>query len=207
MRDAENIRKVEQTGIDWMGFIFYPKSSRNITEKPQYLPTSQRRIGLFVNEPIETIKDKVFEYELDGIQLHGQESPQFCVELSRTIGKAMFEQLGYPKPIFLIKAFNISDASDFEKVSEYDGTCQYYLFDTKSDKVGGSGKTWDWSLLEHYKGYAPFLLSGGIGPEHLESVKQLKHPRLIGIDLNSRFEISPAMKDSELIGKFVQELR
>ena len=193
MRDADNIRAVSELGIDWMGFIFWAPSSRYVSEKPSFLPTRQKRVGVFVDARIEEVKSKADEYALDLIQLHGNESPAFCERL-----KANSRQQ-------LIKAFNIATQEDLEQTSPYEGLVDYFLFDTKAKMVGGNGTQFDWSVLSAYQGNTPFLLSGGIGPDDAEKVRNFHHPQLAGIDLNSRFELSPALKDIEKLKQFITE--
>ena len=193
MRDADNIRAVSELGIDWMGFIFWAPSSRYVSEKPSFLPTRQKRVGVFVDARIEEVKSKADEYALDLIQLHGSESPAFCERL-----KANSRQQ-------LIKAFNIATQEDLEQTIPYEGLVDYFLFDTKAKMVGGNGTQFDWSVLSAYQGNTPFLLSGGIGPDDAEKVRNFHHPQLAGIDLNSRFELSPAFKDLEKLKQFITE--
>jgi len=193
MRDADNIRAVSELGIDWMGFIFWAPSSRYVSEKPTFLPTRQKRVGVFVDARIEEVKSKADEYALDLIQLHGSESPAFCERL-----KANSRQQ-------LIKAFNIATQEDLEQTIPYEGLVDYFLFDTKAKMVGGNGTQFDWSILSAYQGNTPFLLSGGIGPDDAEKVRNFHHPQLAGIDLNSRFELSPALKDIEKLKQFITE--
>ena len=193
MRDADNIRAVSELRIDWMGFIFWPPSSRYVSEKPSFLPTRQKRVGVFVDARIEEVKSKADEYALDLIQLHGSESPAFCERL-----KANSRQQ-------LIKAFNIATQEDLEQTIPYEGLVDYFLFDTKAKMVGGNGTQFDWSVLSAYQGNTPFLLSGGIGPDDAEKVRNFHHPQLAGIDLNSRFELSPAFKDIEKLKQFITE--
>lgn len=193
MRDADNIRAVSELRIDWMGFIFWPPSSRYVSEKPSFLPTRQKRVGVFVDARIEEVRSKADEYALDLIQLHGSESPAFCERL-----KANSRQQ-------LIKAFNIATQEDLEQTIPYEGLVDYFLFDTKAKMVGGNGTQFDWSVLSAYQGNTPFLLSGGIGPDDAEKVRNFHHPQLAGIDLNSRFELSPAFKDIEKLKQFITE--
>ena len=187
MRDAENIREVEASGIDMMGFIFYPKSPRYVSERPAYLPQKCKRVGVFVDEDIESIKKIADDYALDFIQLHGHESPEQISHLS----------LLTPH-LSIIKAFNIATKEDLDATTSYEGLVDYFLFDTKGPSVGGNGEKFDWSVLDAYNGDTPFLLSGGIGPDDAETLNsQLStlNSHCIGIDLNSRFEIEPGNKD------------
>ena len=191
MRDAENIRDVESLGIDLMGFIFWPRSSRYVAERPAYLPTKCKRVGVFVDEELETIRRIADDYALDYIQLHGHESREYCAQLN-----------GFK----LIKAISVSGHDDIATYKTYEGLVDYFLFDTKCPSVGGSGQQFDWSVLSAYDGSTPFLLSGGIGPDDAERVKAFHHSKCIGIDLNSRFELSPGLKDVAALRKFLNEI-
>ena len=156
MRDADNIRQVEALGIDWMGFIFWPKSSRYVAEVPSYLPTKCKRVGVFVDASIGDVMTIAEQFQLDFIQLHGQESPSYITQL-----RSHFSHLS---PIKIIKAFNIATADDFESTKLYEDYVDYFLFDTKGKSVGGNGEKFDWSVLSAYTGKTPYLLSGGISP-------------------------------------------
>ena len=191
MREAENIREVEALGIDLMGFIFWPKSSRYMSERPAYLPEKAKRVGVFVDETIEKVKDIAKTYQLDLIQLHGKESPNYAEKLS---------------DYRLIKAFNIASADDFAACAAYEGKVDFFLFDTKGKSVGGNGEKFDWSVLTAYDSDTSFLLSGGIGPHDAEHLKAFQYPKCIGIDLNSRFEIAPGLKDINKLKDFIKEL-
>jgi phosphoribosylanthranilate isomerase len=204
MRDADNICEVEkcsmfndQCSIDFMGFIFYPKSSRYVSEKPAYLPTKCKRVGVFVDEDIEQVKRIADEYALDYIQLHGHESPSYISQLCSLCGDS----------IATIKAFNIATKEDLEATKPYEGLVDDFLFDTKGKSVGGNGQKFDWSVLADYVGETPFLLSGGIGPDDAESVKAFHHPKCIGIDLNSKFEVEPALKDIQKLKVFLEKMQ
>lgn len=194
MRDAENIRDIEQLGIDWMGFIFYPLSKRAVTDVPDYLTENVKRVGVFVNEDLEIIGNKIEEFQLDMVQLHGEESPEICLQLQQTGVK-------------VIKAFSIKDRFPGSMIERYDSTCNYYLFDTHTTGYGGSGRKFNWELLSQYQGETPFLLSGGISPEDADAVRAFVHPQFIGIDINSRFETEAAIKSSKLIKQFLEKIR
>ena len=196
MREADNIREIEALGIDLMGFIFWPKSKRYVAERPQYLPTQVKKVGVFVDATLEDIRQHIQDYQLDIIQLHGHETPDFIAQLS--IFNFQFS---------IIKAFNIATAEDLAQTKPYEGIVDYFLFDTKAQLPGGSGEQFDWSVLSHYEGTTPFLLSGGIGPDDAERIKSFHHPRCIGIDLNSRFEIAPGLKDVNQLREFIKKIR
>ena len=192
MRDAQNIRDVENLGVDWIGMIFWPQSKRFVAEVPSYLPKHQKRVGVFVDAPLEDIRQHISDYQLNIIQLHGQESPDYVKAL---------------KPHTTIKAFNIAKADDLVQTEQYEGIADYFLFDTKGLMVGGNGQKFDWSVLTTYHGKTPFLLSGGIGLDDAESIGSFHHPCCIGIDLNSRFEISPALKDIDKLRTFLGKIK
>ena len=191
MREAENIREVEALGIDVIGFIFWPKSSRCVSTRPDYLPVNAKRAGVFVNEDIEQVRRIAVDYALDIIQLHGNESPEYARNLRNWK---------------VIKAFNIASEEDLESTVIYDGAVDYFLFDTKGKAVGGNGEKFDWEVLASYNGQTPFILSGGIGPDDTERIQTFYHPQCIGIDLNSRFELSPGLKDITALRRFLSQL-
>jgi len=192
MREAENIREAEELRPNWMGFIFWPKSKRYISVFPEYMPINARRVGVFVDEEIGLLKQTADDYALDIIQLHGSESPEYVRQL---------------REWEVIKAFNIATTDDLEQTKAYEGAVDYFLFDTKGKAVGGNGEKFDWSVLNAYKGETPFLLSGGIGPDDAERVKAFHHDKCIGIDLNSRFETEPGLKDIGKLRTFIKQLR
>ena len=192
MRDAQNIRDVEKLGVDWIGMIFWSQSKRFVAEVPSYLPKHQKRVGVFVDAPLEDIRQHISDYQLNIIQLHGQESPDYVKAL---------------KPHTTIKAFNIAKADDLVQTEQYEGIADYFLFDTKGLMVGGNGQKFDWSVLTAYHGKTPFLLSGGIGLDDAESIGSFHHPCCIGIDLNSRFEITPALKDIDNLRTFLGKIK
>ncbi len=194
MRDANNIHAVEQLAIDWMGFIFYEKSPRACNDALTYLPRQVERVGVFVNHSLPTITKLILKYKLDIVQLHGQETPALCTQL---------RQMG----VKVIKAMPIANQEDLILASTYEDVVDYLLFDTKSKLGGGSGKQFDWTILNEYSLKTPFLLSGGIGPKSLHALSKFNHPKLVGYDLNSKFEISPGMKSLELLSPFIDELR
>lgn len=211
MREAENIRAVEQLFTAhcslftaWMGFIFWPKSSRYVSQRPAYLPTSCKRVGVFVDATIDDICQHVADYALDYIQLHGHETPDYI--------RALRVADGFPVDTRFIKAFNIATAEDFAQTKPYEDVVDYFLFDTKAQLPGGNGQQFDWSVLVDYDGNTPFLLSGGIGPSDAERLRALQvlngFPigKCAGIDLNSRFEQVPALKDADALLAFFSQL-
>lgn len=197
MREPENIEKVAQLGVDMMGFIFYPKSPRFASQSIARTAADKNvcRVGVFVNESAGLISDKIQLFDLNAVQLHGNESRELCEQLH--------EQNGLLK---VIKAISVSTAGDIQKYKEYVGAVDYFLFDTKCKTVGGSGQQFDWQILENYDGDVPFILSGGIGPEDVERIRNFHHPKCIGIDLNSKFEMEPGLKDVEMLKTFLENI-
>ena len=192
MREEQNISDLEKLDIDWVGMIFWPGSKRYVGSPPGRLPQRVKKVGVFVDANLDDIRQHVSDYQLDIIQLHGHETPAFLEAL---------------KPLTLIKAFNIADASDLQKTKAYEGVADYFLFDTKGKIVGGNGEKFDWTVLTAYEGSTPFLLSGGIGPNDVQKVKQFHHHKCIGIDLNSRFESAPGLKDIVQLQTFIKQIR
>lgn len=192
MREEQNISDLEKLDIDWMGMIFWSGSKRYVSRPPSRLPQRVKKVGVFVDASLDDIRQHVNDYQLDIIQLHGHETPAFLEVL---------------KPLTLIKAFNIADTSDLQNTKVYEGIADYFLFDTKGKIVGGNGEKFDWTVLTAYEGSTPFLLSGGIGPDDVQKVKQFHHHKCIGIDLNSRFESAPGLKDIVQLQTFIKQIR
>ena len=214
LRDGENIRQVAELGVDWIGMIFWPKSPRNVTMIPTYagiIPDRAnvqrstfdfqcRRVGVFVDEMPQNIITRVVNYKLDLIQLHGHETPTMIRNLRRTLDPDI-------RPgVKIIKAISVSGRDDIATYKDYEGCVDYFLFDTKCKTVGGSGEQFDWSVLEAYDGNVPFLLSGGIGPDDAERVRNFHHPKCVGIDLNSRFETEPGVKNISKLKQFLEQI-
>jgi phosphoribosylanthranilate isomerase len=211
MRDADNIRDISALGVDMIGLIFYPPSPRYVQQFssgagiiPDYAPDMGKtplRVGVFVDDMPQNIVTRVYNYKLDYIQLHGNEPRETLENLRATIDPDI-------KPnIKIIKAISVSSAEDINKYKEYVGAADLFLFDTKCKTVGGSGEQFDWQVLQAYDGDVPFLLSGGIGPDDAERVRNFHHPKCIGIDLNSKFEIEPALKDVEKLKQFLVKVK
>lgn len=200
MRDSLNIEDLCKLKIDFMGLIFYPKSPRYVEKLDSdiidKMPDTIARVGVFVNAEINEVLDAVKKYRLKYVQLHGNESVEYCQELA---------QKGFG--ISIIKAFSVLSADDFNKSHLYESSCDYFLLDTKTPQYGGSGIKFDWNILNEYKGNRPFFLSGGISIEDVETIKDIKHPQLVALDLNSKFETEPALKDIQLLSNFLEQLR
>lgn len=197
MRQPENIRQVAAAGADWMGFIFYTRSPRfagAISSDEILLAGKATRVGVFVDASPEYMLETGNRYKLGYLQLHGNESPEVCHTLQKR---------GYG----VIKAFAVEAEEDLIATASYEGRADYFLFDTRCNGYGGSGKQFDWSVLAAYKGDTPFLLSGGIGPDSLEAIRHFRHPLLAGIDLNSGFETAPGVKDASKLKEFMDKVR
>ncbi len=190
MKDQSQVNTLSKLA-DYIGFIFYEKSPRFIS-KPIPDTTNVERVGVFVNEHLDNVISTIQSEELNIAQLHGNETVPYCAEVQ--------------KHCKVIKAFGIDDKFNFSELKSYENAVTLFLFDTKTPKHGGSGKKYNWDILKKYYGDTDFFLSGGIHPESLEEIKTLNHPKLIGIDLNSGFEISPANKNINAIKSFIHEL-
>ena len=194
MKYSNNIKQVAALAPDYMGFIFYPKTKRYVGDLDESLLKGLgniKKVGVFVNSPIEEIADKVKRYSFDYVQLHGDETTEFCKEV-------------YKKGIHIIKAFQVYDAFDFKLLEAYKPYCDFFLFDTKSEGYGGAGKSFNWDILKKYDNEIPFFLSGGVSLENAEDIKKLKGLNIHALDINSRFEIEPALKDVEKIKEFIK---
>ncbi|MFC2114875.1 phosphoribosylanthranilate isomerase [Bacteroidota bacterium] len=198
MRDPVNIQDISLLSPDFMGFIFYPPSSRFAGDLSQAriadLPASIKKVGVFVNIPTEAVLSRCRQMGIRMVQLHGDESPDYC--------KAMQDN-----DMEVIKAFGVGKNDDLKHISSYQNACDYYLLDTASKEFGGTGKQFDWEHLDEYVEEKPFFLSGGIGPEDAERIAELKHPNLFGVDLNSRFETKPGIKNRDELAGFMQKVR
>lgn len=187
MRDPENIRQIAALSIDYLGFIFYAKSSRYTAQLPDLsaIPPHIKKIGVFVNATAAAINEKIAQ-GLDGVQLHGQESPALCASLKS-------------ENIIVIKAFGIDQDFNWQTLEPYLQVVDYFLFDTKSNQHGGTGQHFDWSILANYPFQKSYFLSGGLSLDNMQAAASMNDSRLIGLDLNSRFESAPALKDSNRI--------
>jgi phosphoribosylanthranilate isomerase len=185
LKHNENIIAVAGLKPDYMGFIFYDKTPRFANDLSEdilkQLPLDIQKTGVFVNETMENIHSLIEKYDLDTVQLHGDETPDFCEQLM--------------EETIVIKAFGINESFDFEELKTYINKIDIFLFDTKTPIHGGSGKAFDWDLLDKYELDIPFFLSGGISLDNLGEIKNIMHPMFYGVDLNSRFEIEPGLKD------------
>ena len=219
MREPENIRAVEELGVDMIGFIFVPQSKRyvqmissNAGILPDHADNSQEltatdnsntalRVGVFVDDMPQNIITRIYNYSLDYVQLHGNESAVMIDNLRRSVDPDI------RKGLKIIKAISVANENDVKRWREYEGHADMLLFDTKGNEAGGNGRHFDWSLLDAYDGNIPFLLSGGIDINDAVEIRKIKHPMFAGVDINSRFETEPAVKDVDKIRKFIRLLK
>ena len=192
MKYSENILEVSQLLPDYLGFIFWKKSSRYFVGEIPEINKSIKKVGVFVYATLEDIISKIKKYDLNVIQLHGNESPEFCRNLKM-------------ENIEIIKVFSVNDDFNFSVVEPFENTCDYFLFDAKGKLPGGNGITFNWQILQHYKLTKPFFLSGGIGLEEIENIKNLNLP-IYAIDVNSKFEIESGLKNTELLKSFKKQI-
>lgn len=195
MKYPENIQEIQLIGVDYLGFIFYPLSERFIENPPSFpISSSVQKVGVFVNENEEKIKELAEKFDLSVIQLHGNESPELCAKL-RLAGFQVWKSVG------------MDDSFEYKSIEMYKDCVDSFLLDTKSANYGGTGQKFNWTLLESYPYDLPFWLSGGIGKNELEEIHSLSIPQLRGVDLNSKFEKEPGLKDVELLKECIENFR
>ncbi len=211
-----NVAEVAELQPDYLGFIFYDGSKRNYhSEEIPSLPFAIKKVGVFVNASLEEIMKTGKKYNLDIIQLHGEESPNFCASLKEeinleisTVDSEQFKSDEYFFQPEIWKVFSIKDNFDFEILKSYESLVEKFLFDTKGKNKGGNGFTFNWEILKNYISKTPFILSGGIGIEEVENIKEVLKWNLpiYGIDVNSKFETAPGLKNIDELKKFKNEL-
>jgi len=199
LKNRENIREIVSCKPDFLGFIFYPPSPRYVGENfdmrlIRNIPPYINKTGVFVNQDFDTIIRLVERYGLNFVQLHGDEDASFAAALKA-------------KRIAVIKAFRIDSTFDFKNTESFLSSCEYFLFDSKSESYGGSGEKFDWQVLSRFTFGKPFFLSGGITPDDGNSIMAIQHPFLLGIDINSGFETSPGFKDVFKVNEFIQVIK
>lgn len=199
MKQKENIEQLVRLNPDYIGFIFYPHSKRYVGEQIaeevlKHIPDNIQKVGVFVDEPFRELQKKYLLNKLDILQLHGNESPGYCLKLKKR---------GIP----VIKAFLITEDFDFGCIEPYESCCNYFLFDTAGQTVGGTGTKFNWELINQYQGSRSFFLSGGIDPSDCYSIRKILHHRLFAVDINSGFELNPGFKDISKVSAFINNLR
>jgi len=213
MKKAENIRAAAALHPDYLGFIFYEKSARNFQGEIPEIDPNIKKTGVFVNASVNFIIAKVEKYKFRAIQLHGNETPEFCKELKVALNETKSYKNSASTEI--IKVFSIKDEFDFNRLNAFEGKVDYFLFDSKGKNKGGNGITFNWEVLKDYPSSTPFFLSGGIGLEEVEQIAEFqtylqkieKEKLLVAIDVNSRFEIEPGLKNIGDLELFQENLK
>lgn len=224
MKYKDNIEAVANLQPDYLGFIFYEKSDRHFDGIIPKLPQSIKKVGVFVNEDLEVVVEKIKQFDLQAVQLHGKESPEYCLNL-----KLHYENINdkvnssketdchdFPKKsrndgtLEVIKVFSIKDEFNFKELQPYEAVCDYFLFDTKGKLPGGNGFTFNWDVLKTYPSTKPYFLSGGIGLNEIEKIRAFKassaSKQCYAIDVNSKFEIEAGLKNAEDLEQFMTEI-
>lgn len=215
MKYQDNIEQVAALQPDYLGFIFYDKSARHFdSESIPELPKSIKKVGVFVDEDIEIVIEKINTHNLQAVQLHGKETPEYCealrhAELVSASHNSNLKQVQVNK-LEIIKVFSIKETFNFEILKAYEAFCDYFLFDTKGKLPGGNGYTFDWNVLINYPSTKPFFLSGGIGLNEAEKIKEFKQNTAskycFAIDVNSKFEMEPGLKNIKKLNEFRNKL-
>lgn len=206
MKQSENILAVAALNPDYLGFIFYERSPRNFSGEIPDIDASIKKTGVFVDEEIHFVLEKVKKHKFRAIQLHGMESAEYCKKLRSALPKK--------NSLELIKVFSVKDSFNFEELEKYEGILDFFLFDTEGKNKGGNGITFNWELLKDYPSSTPFFLSGGIGQDELQKIAELltyfkksnKSHLLYGVDVNSRFELEAGLKDANKLKIFKDNL-
>ncbi|MBD0830591.1 phosphoribosylanthranilate isomerase [Aestuariibaculum sediminum] len=202
MKYQDNIQAVAALQPDYLGFIFYETSARYFNSAIPNISKTIKKTGVFVNETLDVVHEKIKTYNLQAVQLHGEELPEYCERLRDTILSGGVE---------IIKVFSIKDDFKFDQLEPYETVCDFFLFDTKGKLPGGNGYTFNWDVLNKYPSTKPYFLSGGIGLEETEKLKSFyKSPAskyCYAIDVNSKFEIEPGLKDTEQLKQFINRIR
>ena len=197
MKYPENMKEIALLQPDFFGFIFYEKSARYFENTIPRIVNTIQKVGVFVNATYAEIEEKVKQHQLDLVQLHGEETPELCHKVENNLVK-------------VIKAFSIYNKFNFNTLELYKNSCSYFLFDTKGKQYGGNGVTFDWNILENYSLEKPYFLSGGISIESISELKEFLQKEYAencyAIDINSKFEIEPGLKNSEYIKDFIQKI-
>lgn len=208
-----NTQEVAALQPDYLGFIFYEKSLRNFDGDIPVFPESIKKVGVFVDATIAFAKANIEKYNLDVIQLHGNESPEYIKDLKELIAPSPIEgkvasQEVKAEEVNIWKVFGIKDTFDFDRLAPYEGLIDAFLFDTKGKAKGGNGYTFDWNALKEYPSKTPFILSGGIGLEEIDNIKEIlgTHLPILALDVNSKFEEKPGLKNIENLKTFTSQL-
>ncbi|RAJ22060.1 phosphoribosylanthranilate isomerase [Gelidibacter algens] len=222
MKHPANITEIAALQPEYLGFIFYEKSSRFFNGNMPQLPQGTKKVGVFVNASMDEILEKVETYSLDVVQLHGEESPEFCSQLKRhfeenidNVNAIKNERLpchaSNDSKIDIVKVFSIKDHFNFDQLQPYELVCDYFLFDTKGKLPGGNGYTFNWDVLKNYPSTKPYFLSGGIGLEETDNITAFLQGNAskycYAIDVNSKFESEPGLKDLKILKEFKNKIK
>ena len=199
MRNPENIQDVLTAAPNYLGYIFYPKSKRYVGENPnpdifERMPASTQKVAVFVNEDLEKVRSICQNYHIEVAQFHGNESPEYCQQVRQS-------------GLLVFKAFSVDQQFDFLQLEEYQDAVDFFLFDTKGKVPGGTGLKFDWEILKNYQLAVPFFLSGGIKPGDVDALRIFNHPQLVALDINSGFELEPALKNVTKVRTFINQIR
>lgn len=196
MGSAENIQQIAALQPDYLGFIFFEKSARNFTGEIPEIASTIKKTGVFVNASFDFIQQKIKQYGFKAVQLHGEENPEFCQKV-----KAL--------NVEVFKVFSMKSNFDFSILKPFETSVDYFLFDTKGENPGGNGFVFDWEILKKYNSEIPFILSGGIGIQEVDALKDLMQFNLpiYAVDINSKFEIQPALKNAALVNEFIDKIK
>ena len=219
MKYPDNIKDVAALQPDYLGFIFYEKSARHFKGEIIKIPDSIKKVGVFVDAKLEDVIETIKKHDLQAVQLHGKESPEYCDTLSKRHAELVsashnfdknLKQVQVDKSLEIIKVFSIKDDFNFELLKPYEEVCDYYLFDTKGKLPGGNGYVFDWNVLKNYNSTKPFFLSGGIGLDQIENIKKFQKSKAskfcYALDVNSKFEIEPGLKDIKKLKEFKSQI-
>ncbi len=197
MKYQENIAEVASLKPDYLGFIFYEKSARFVQSETPLISNKIKKTGVFVNASHGYIREQIETHKLEAVQLHGEETPEFCKELTKL-------------NVEIIKVFSIKNTFDFGVLAPYETVCDYFLFDTKGALPGGNGMVFNWEILKGYPSTKPYFLSGGIGLEQLENIEAFKNSEIAkycyALDVNSKFEVEAGLKNIEKLKEFKSQL-
>ena len=198
MRDPENIQDIFPAEPDYLGYIFHPSSKRYVGKEPDpeifdKVPSTTKKVAVFVNEELEKVLDICKEHQIEVAQLHGNESPEYCQKVRE-------------RGLLVFKVFSVGEQFDFSILGNYTNVVDFFLFDTKGKLPGGTGMKFNWEILQNYKLNVPFFLSGGVGLEDAEAILEFKHEQLFAIDINSGFELEPALKNVQKVHDFMSQI-
>jgi phosphoribosylanthranilate isomerase len=198
LNNPDNLLDIVNLEPDFIGFIFYSKSKRYVAnnishEQLMLISKSVKKVGVFVNEDLDVVQRVYDQFNLDYVQLHGEENQDYCEKL-------------HLMHVPLIKAFRISESFNFQTLNAYAPFCSFFLFDTAGVNPGGNGIKFNWKLIDNYDLKVPFFLSGGIGYNDINLISKLSFEMLYAIDINSQFEIKPGIKDVKKAKKFINKI-